>query len=52
MSTAQIIGLVGGILGALIGLFGAMIGIIGGLVGAYIGIRQAKQTQTQEPPRN
>ena len=47
MNTAQIIGLVGGILGALIGLVGAAVGIIGGLIGAYIGIRNAKRAQTR-----
>ena len=45
MSTTQIIGIVGGILGSLIGLFGAAIGIFGGIAGAYFGFRKAKQEQ-------
>ena len=51
MSTAQIIGLVGGTVGALIGLLGAAVGIIGGLVGASIGVyyafRNTRQARTR-----
>jgi hypothetical protein len=47
MSTAQVIGLVGGILGALIGLGGAAVGILGGLLGAYFGVRKAWKAQTR-----
>ena len=36
------LGLTGGILGALLGLLGAVIGIVGGLVGTFIGIKSAK----------
>ena len=45
MTTAQMIGLVGGIFGALIGLLGAAIGIAGAVVGIYFGFKNQKKTQ-------
>ena len=39
MTTEQVIGLVGGILGGLIGLLGAAIGIAGAVVGIYFGCK-------------
>lgn len=51
MSTAQAIGLAGGILGTLIGLFGATLGIVGGLIGAYIGIKNARAQMNSENPK-
>jgi hypothetical protein len=45
MSSSQIIGIVGGLLGALIGLFGAAVGIAGAVVGVYFGIKNQKKTQ-------
>ena len=45
MTTSQMIGIAGGILGALFGLLGAAIGIAGAVVGIYFGIKNQKKTQ-------
>ena len=45
MTTPQMIGLAGGILGALIGLLGAAIGIGGAAVGIYFALKNQKKTQ-------
>jgi hypothetical protein len=45
MTTAQMIGIAGGVLGILLGLLGAAIGIAGAAVGIYFGIKSQKKTQ-------
>jgi hypothetical protein len=45
MSSEQILGLVGGLFGALIGLFGCALGIAGAVVGIYFGFKNQKKTQ-------
>jgi hypothetical protein len=46
MTTAQMIGIAGGVLGILLGLLGAAIGLAGAAVGIYFGIKSQKKTQT------
>jgi len=45
MTTAQMIGIAGGVLGILLGLLGAAIGIAGAAVGIYFGFKNQKKTQ-------
>jgi hypothetical protein len=46
MSSAQMIGIAGGVLGILLGLLGSAIGIAGAAAGIYFGIKSQKKTQT------
>ena len=51
ISSEQILGLVGGLLGALIGLFGCALGFAGGAVGVYCALKGLKnQKQAQKVP--
>ena len=46
MTTAQMIGIAGGVLGILLGLLGAAIGFAGAAVGIYFAIKSQKKAQT------
>jgi hypothetical protein len=51
MSSEQILGLVGGLFGALIGLFGCALGLAGAAVGVYCALKGLKnQKQAQRVP--